>query len=110
MTKYNTNELDYLAELKRAEERLPAPGVPDVRSAVWSRIESGKVGGAVPPGADGVRVDAGYPRGFCRSLTIWEVAAALAVAVGAGILYESVGSAMSEMYWSGSLHLLSYLY
>lgn len=106
-TGYDSDVPDFLGRLKNAEERLPEVRIPDVRSAVWDRIGIAKNGEAAKNGAV---ASTDYPCGFSRSLTRWEVAAAVAAVAGAGVLYQCAGSVMSEMYWSGSLHMLTYLF
>lgn len=94
------DELAFLGEVGRAERAIPAPRIPDVRSAVWRRIDEEKR--LVRTNLDSLRLN--------RSLTRWDVAAAFAVIVGAGSMYACVKDMMSDMYWSGSLHMLSYLF
>lgn len=95
------DEIKLLQELSDISRRIPG-GVGDVRAAVWERIRNGAVSIDNAPVDDAPFATTGG-RGFELGLNM---AAAVILAVSAGVLHNTLSSLMSEVFWHNALYSL----
>lgn len=101
-SRFNGEEFAFFRALKESEEKLPAIRLPDVRPAVWQRINAERNTISFAGCESGQRLN--------RWLTRWEIAAAVAVVAGFGATYNCVTGVLSEMYWNGSMYVVSHFF